>query len=231
VTDLHGSVAVVTGGARRLGKSIALALAEAGCDVVINYHRSAADAETTAAAARAAGVRAITVGADVTQASAVDHLLNATLSEFGRVDVLVANAGAFARTPVTALTDADWEAMLTHNLKAAYLCAHRFGLHMRAHGGGTIITLADVAGIRPWIDYLPYSISKAGVITLTYALAKELAPTVRVNAIAPGPVLFPDDFDPTIRQREIIADAALFLIRNDYVTGVVLPVDGGRLLT
>lgn len=244
MTDLHGSVAVITGGARRLGKSITLALAELGCHVVINYRSSAADAEATAGTARAAGVRALAVQGDVTQAAAVQHLLEASLAEFGRVDVLVANAGAFQRTPLATLSEAEWDAMLTHNLRATYLCAQRFGLHMRAHGGGCIVTLADVAGIRPWVDYLPYSISKAGVIALTRGLAKELAPSVRVNAIAPGPVLFPDDFDPAVRRREIertllkraghpqnIADAAVLLIRNDYITGVVLPVDGGRLLT
>ncbi|HVO25209.1 MAG TPA: SDR family oxidoreductase [Candidatus Margulisiibacteriota bacterium] len=244
MTDLRGAVAVVTGGARRLGKSIALALAAHGSHVVINYRGSATEAAATAAAARSAGVRALSVCADVTHVADVDRLLEATLVEFGRLDVLVANAGAFERTPLTALTEAQWDAMLTNNLRATSLCAQRFGLHMHAHGGGCIVTLADVAGIRPWVDYLPYSVAKAGIITLTHALAKELAPSVRVNAIAPGPVLFPEDFDPAIRQREIertllkregdpqnIADAALFLIRNDYVTGAVLPVDGGRLLT
>jgi len=244
VTDLHGAVAVVTGGARRLGKAIALALAKQGCHVVINYRSSAVDAEATAGAARAAGVRALAVQGDVTQVAPVEHLLEATLAEFGRVDVLVANAGAFQRTPLAKLGEAEWDAMLTQNLRATYLCAQRFGLHMRAHSGGGIVTLADVAGIRPWVDYLPYSISKAGIITLTHALAKELAPSVRVNALAPGPVLFPDDFDPVVRRREIertllkreghpqnIADAAVFLVRNDYITGVILPVDGGRLLT
>jgi pteridine reductase len=244
MTDLRSAVAVVTGGARRLGKAIALALAAHGSHVVINYRGSPTDAEATAAAARSAGVRALSVCADVAQAAAVDKLLEATLAAFGRVDVLVANAGAFQRTPLTALTEAEWDAMLTDNLRATYLCAQRFGLHMRAHGGGCMVTLADVAGIRPWVDYLPYSIAKGGIITLTQALAKELAPSVRINAIAPGPILFPEDLDATVRQREIertllkregdpqhIADAVLFLIRNDYITGAVLPVDGGRLLT
>jgi NAD(P)-dependent dehydrogenase (short-subunit alcohol dehydrogenase family) len=115
---------------------------------------------------------------------------------------------------------------------------------MRDHGGGAIITFADVAALRPWAEYAPYCAAKAGVVALTQALAKELAPTVRVNAIAPGPVLFPDDFDAEARAREIgrtllrragepehVADAVVTLLRNDYMTGVVLPVDGGRLLT
>lgn len=241
--QLHGRVAVVTGGAKRLGKAIVLALAQNGCNVVVNYRTSAADAAETVAAARAAGVRAMAVQADAACRADVDRLLQLTLAEFGRVDVLVANAGTFRRTPLASLTDADWEEMLTDNLRAAFVCAQHFGLHMQAQGSGVIITLADVAGIRPWVDYLPYSVAKAGVIALTQGLAKELAPTVRVNAVAPGPVLFPEAFDPEVRAREIvrtllqregaphhIADAVLALVRNDYITGVVLPVDGGRVL-
>ncbi len=241
--DLRGAVAVVTGGARRLGQAIALALADAGANVVINYRNSARDADSTAAAARAKGVGAIAVQADAARADEVARLLDATLQAFGRVDVLVANAGTFRRTPLATLTEADWDDMMRDNLRAAFLCTHRFGLHLRAHGGGCMVLLADVAGLRPWVDYLPYSVAKAGVIALTQALAKELAPTVRVNVVAPGPVLFPDGFDPTVRQREIdrtllgregearnVAEAVVSLVRNDYITGVVLPVDGGRLV-
>jgi pteridine reductase len=242
--ELHGQVAVVTGGARRLGAAIVLALARAGCDVVINYRYSADDAEATANTAREARIRAVTVQGNVAQAADVARLLDTTLSTFGRVDILVANAGAFRRTPIDTLTDADWDDMLDNNLRSCFLCAQRFGVHMRDHGGGTIVALADVAGLRPWADYLPYSVAKAGVIALTYGLAKALAPRVRVNAIAPGPVLFPDDYDPALREREVgrtllrregtpqhIADAVVAVARNDYLTGVVLPVDGGRVLT
>jgi pteridine reductase len=241
--ELPGKVAVVTGAARRIGRAVAVALARAGCNVVINYRTSATDAEATARDARAAGVDAITVQADVARSDDVKRLLQTTVGELGRIDILVANAGAFRRTPLATLTEADWDEMIDDNLRAAFLCAHRFGLYMRAHGGGCIITLADVAGLRPWADYLPYSIAKAGVIALTQGLAKELAPTVRVNAVAPGPILFPDDFDPALQRREVsrtllqrqgnpdhIADAILALVRNDYITGVVLPVDGGRAL-
>jgi len=244
VLDVRGQVAVVTGGARRLGAAITQALAAAGCNVVVNYQRSAAAAQATVAAAAACGVRAIAVHGDVTRGDDVARLLETTLATFGRADILVANAGVFRRTPVATLTEADFDAMLNGNLRATFLCAHRFGLHMQAAGAGTIVALADVAGIRPWADYLPYSIAKAGVIALTRGLAKALAPTVRVNAIAPGPVLFPDDYDPALRERELartllrregnaqhIAEAALALIRNDYITGVVLPVDGGRVLS
>jgi pteridine reductase len=241
--DLQGAVAVVTGGARRLGRAITLALAGAGCDVVVNYRASASAAEDTAAAARQAGVKAVALQGDAAHAPDVDALLGTTLEAFGKADILVANAGAFRRTPLATLSDADWDAMIDDNLRATFLCARRFGTHMQAHGGGVIIALADVAGLRPWTDSLPYSIAKGGIITLTHGLAKALAPHVRVNAIAPGPILFPDDYDPTLRQQEIertllqreghpenIAAAVLALVRNDYITGVVLPVDGGRLL-
>jgi pteridine reductase len=243
MTDLRGSVAVITGGARRVGAAITLALADAGCDVVINYRSAGADAEATAGAARARGVRAITVQADVARPDPVRRLLEQTLVAFGRADLLIASAGAFRRTPIATLTEADWDDMLDGNLRTAFLCAHRFGLHMQAHGGGAIIMLADVAGLRPWADYVPYSVAKAGVLALTHGLAKALAPSVRVNAIAPGPVLFPEDFDAAAQQREVartllqrpghpqhVADAVVALARNDYITGVVLPVDGGRAL-
>jgi len=241
---LRGQVAVVTGGARRLGRSIALALAEAGCQLAITYRHSEDEALDTVATARRAGVQALALRVNVADSSEVAQLLKSTLDAFGRLDILVANAGSFRRTPLAGVTEADWDEMMTDNLRSAFLCAHRFGTHMQVHGGGAIVTLADVAGLRPWADYLPYSIAKACVMALTQALAQELAPMVRVNAIAPGPVLFPDQYDPALRAREIkrtllgrqgqpsnIADAVLALVGNDYITGVILPVDGGRLLS
>jgi pteridine reductase len=241
--NLQGRVAVVTAGARRLGHASALALAGAGCNVVITYRSSAAAADAAVLSLRAHGIRALVVQADVADAEQVHGVLDRTLAEFGRADILVANAGTFRRTPVSALTEADWDDMITDNLRTAFLCAHRFGLHMRAHGGGAIVAVADVAGLRPWAEHLPYSIAKACVIALTHALAQELAPSVRVNAVAPGPVLFPEGFDAAAKAREIsrtllkregdaanVADAVLALVRNDYITGAVLPVDGGRAL-
>jgi pteridine reductase len=242
--ELRGSVAVVTGGAKRLGAATTLALAGAGADVVVHYRSSEAEARETAAAAAALGVRSTAVKADLGRLAEVETLLERTTREFGRVDVLVANAGAFRRTPLDRISESDWDEMIDGNLRSAFFCVHRFGLWMREHTGGAIVTLADVAGLRPWIGYLPYSIAKAGVITLTRGMARELAPLVRVNAVAPGPILFPDGFDADARRREVartllqrqgdprhVADAVVALIANDYITGAVLPVDGGRGLT
>lgn len=241
--NLAGAVAVITGGARRLGRQMAVALAQEGADIVINYRTSEVDAHQTALQVRSAGRRALCVQGDVSKGDDVRRLLDATLAELGRVDVLIANASTFHRTPIESASEEDWDGLINNNLRAAFLSSQRFGLWMRAHGGGVIIMLADTAGTRPWIGYTPYSVAKAGVIALTRALAKELAPAVRVNAIAPGPMLFPDDYDETRRRREIdrtllkrqgeprdISDAAIALIRNDYITGTLLPVDGGRSL-
>ena len=243
MTDLRGQVAVVTGGARRLGACVALALARAGCKLVVHYRSSREAALATLADAQAAGAEAITVAGDLTQPREADALLDATLQHFGCADILIANAGTFRRTPIDTLSTTDWDEMLDANLRATFLCALRFGLHMRRAGRGSIVALADVAGLRPWADYLPYSVAKAGVIALTQGLAKALAPQVRVNAVAPGPVLVPDDFDQAAHDREVartllrraghpehVASAVLELLRNDYITGVLLPVDGGRLL-
>lgn len=236
-------VAVITGAARRIGACIAATLARRGTAVVVNYRTSAADAEATVAAIRAAGGRAVAVAADVSRAAEVDRLFDATLAAFGRVDLLVNNASTFRRTPLESLAEADWDDMIANNLDAARRPALRFGAWMRAHGGGSIVNIADTAAERPWRGYLPYSIAKAGVVALTRGLAKEFAPEVRVNAIAPGPIAFPEDFDQAARDREIartllrregrpqnVADAVVALVDNDYITGVLLPVDGGRSL-
>lgn len=237
-------VAVVTAGAKRLGAAMVAALAQAGYDIIVHYRTGQAEALSTARQATALGARAFSVHGDLALRSDVEQLLQRSLDHFGHVDLLIANAGAFRRTPIATLSDDDWSDMIDNNLRLTWLCAQAFGVHMRQHTGGAIISMADVAALRPWAEYLPYNIAKAGIVTLTQTLAKELAPKVRVNAIAPGPVLFPDDYPDDLRQREIdrtllkragspdhIVQAALFLARNDYVTGVTLPVDGGRLLT
>ncbi|HUI26442.1 MAG TPA: SDR family oxidoreductase [Candidatus Kryptonia bacterium] len=241
--ELRGAVAVVTGSARRLGRASALALARAGCHVVVNHHQSPDAAADTVREARACGVRAEAFQADVRESDSARALIDYVADTFGRLDLLVANAGVFRRTPLDRIAERDWDDMLRGNLDTLFFCAQAAAPHLRRTRHGAIIAFADVAAIRPWTDYVPYSASKSCVVGLVHGLAIELAPDVRVNAIAPGPVLFPPDFDPAHRQREIdrtllrregsaddIADAVLFLARSDYITGIVLPVDGGRLL-
>ena len=241
--NIAGTVAVITGSARRLGRHMAVSLAAEGADIVVNYRTSVADAEETARLVRETGRRAVAVQADVSKSADVQRLLDTTMAELGRADILIANASTFHRTPIESIRDEDWDDLLDNNLRAAFLTGRTFGLSMRANTGGAIVMLADTAGMRPWLGYTPYSVAKAGVIALTRALARELAPAVRVNAIAPGPMLFPDGYDEASKQREIdrtvlkragepkhISDAVVALVRNDYITGALLPVDGGRSL-
>jgi len=241
---LDGATALVTGGAVRLGREISLALARAGADVVICYRQSRDAADEIAKEERAHGVRALALQADAADSDQVEGLMARVLDEFARIDLLVANAGAFRRTPFATLTESDWDEMVRGNLDVFLVPATCIGRLMKAQGSGCIIAMADVAGLSPWPDYAPYSIAKSGVISLAQALARELAPEVRVNAIAPGPILFPADGDEAAFRREIartllrrhgtssdITEAVLFLARAEFITGVVLPVDGGRLLS
>jgi pteridine reductase len=240
--DLRGTTALITGGAHRLGREITLALARAGTDVAINYHRSDEAARATAAEAENLGVRAMTIGADASDEQAVDAMVDRILQTFSRLDILVANAGVFRRTPFATLGEADWNDMQRLNFETFLVPARKAGRVMHRQGRGCIIALADVAAIRPWSAYLPYCIAKSCVIALVEALAVELAPAVRVNAVAPGPVLFPPGYDREDARAEVertllarqgdprdVAAAVTYLAANDYVTGTVLPVDGGRL--
>lgn len=242
--NLTGKVALVTGGAKRVGKAIVRALAGRGCKLVVHYHTSQAEAEETVAELLAAGREAVAVRADVTQEEDVSRMIEAAVARFGRIDVLVNNAAVFFRTPLESLTIEEWERTLEVNLTGTFLCAHKIGLRMREWGWGHIINMADVAGLRPWADYIPYSISKACVITFTQGLAMELAPQVMVNAIVPGPVLFQEDTPAEVRQREIdktlvkragtpeeLAKLVVFVAESDYSTGSLFHIDGGRSLT
>lgn len=241
--DLHGATALITGGAHRLGRAIALALADAGADVAFTYYASPAPAAETVRAIEARGVRAFAVQADAADDAAVTRALAAVRERFPRIDLWVANAGVFRRTPLAKVTEQDWDDMLRLNFATLLVPAGRIGPLMQRQGAGCIVALADVAALRPWADYIPYCIAKRAVVATVESLARRLAPQVRVNAIAPGPVLFPPDFPAAARAREIartrlrregtpedIGAAALFLATSPYITGVVLPVDGGRLL-
>ncbi len=242
--NISGKIALVTGGAKRVGKAIVQALAARGCHLVVHYHRSQAQAQETVRDLRAAGHRALAVQADITKEDQVEAMIEAATAHFGRIDILVNNAALFYRTPVETLTVEDWERVMDVNLTGTFLCAHKIGLRMREWGWGHIINLADVAGERPWADYIPYSVSKACVLTFTQGLAMELTPQVMVNAVIPGPVLFQEDTPDKVRQREIdktlvkragspqdVAQVVVFVAESDYSTGASFHVDGGRSLT
>jgi pteridine reductase len=241
-------VALVTGsGKRRIGWYVAEALANRGYDLVLHYRTSAVEAAEAAAQLQGRGMRALALGADLTQEQAVRELLAETLRQMGRLDVLVNCAAAWSRKRLEDVTAADVRFFFETNTLATFLCSQQAGLAMvRQPEGGCIITLGDWAIERPYPDYAAYFPSKGAIPTLTRCLAVELGarnPRVRVNCILPGPVMLPLDLPPaeraqavraTLVQREgqpdNVAQGVLFLIENDFVTGVCLPIDGGRTI-
>lgn len=242
--DLADKIALVTGGARRIGKAIVLALAERGCKLVIHYHQAERAAQATTRALRDAGHEATAVRADLSREAEVERMTAHAVDRFGRIDVLVNNAAIFYRTPVDTLDFDDWQRVMDVNLNGSFLCAHAVGLRMKARGWGHIVNIADVAGQNPWADYVPYSVSQASLLALSQGLAVELAPEVMVNAVVPGPVLFDAETPADVRRREIgktllkragtpadVARLAVFVAESDYSTGAVFSVDGGRGLT
>lgn len=238
---LAGQVALVTGGAIRLGRAIALALAREGCHVAVAYHRSAGEARTTVSELRRLGVKAAALHTDLSLPRDAHRLIRETVRNFGRLDLLVNNAGMFVRTPLEQTTPAQWDRLLSVNLKAPFFCCQAAARVMRRAGRGRIINIADVGGMRPWPSYLPYCVSKAGLLTLTRGLALALAPRIQVNCVAPGAVLLPEGSPPALRERlrreipmgregvpEDVASAVVFFATcPPYITGQVLCVDGG----
>lgn len=237
---LYGQVAVVTGAARRIGRVIALTLAEAGASVVVNYHTSRAAAEGTVREIEALGREAFAARADVSKPKQVETLFRAAEKRFGQLDILVNNAALFFPRRWDELTEADWDTILGTNLKGTFFCAQAAARRMR--GSGHIVNISSLGGLEAWPGYAHYCVSKAGVIMLTRCLAKALAPTIRVNSVAPGTILLPEDkSDPQMMRRarrtplrrggraEDVAGAVLFLVtQDDFITGQVIVVDGGQ---
>ena len=184
--DLKGATVVVTGGARRVGRHVATRLAERGANIVVNYRTSAKEARGAVEDFTALGVGALAVQADVSTQAGVERIRDAAIERFGGVDVLLNNASIYAETPLDDLTEADFDRNIAVNLKGPYLGCWLFGLHMRERGRGKIVNIADWAVNRPYVNYAPYFVAKGGIVTLTRVFAKELAPSVMVNAIAPG---------------------------------------------
>jgi pteridine reductase len=239
-------VALVTGsGKRRIGHSVAEALARRGYSLVIHYRSSAVEAAETVADVEKRGVPAIAAQADLTDETSVRRVVEAALSRFGRLDVLVTCAGVWQRKPLEHVTAADVRLHFDANVLATFLCCQQAGLEMvRQPEGGCIVTLGDWAEARPYLKYAAYFASKGAIETLTRDLAVELGtrnPRVRVNCVMPGPVMLPPELpeaerrqaiDATLVRREgrpeNVAQAVLYLIDNDFVTGDCLRVDGGR---
>ena len=241
VKELAGKTALVTGGAVRVGRAIALALAAAGADVAIGYRGSAAAARATVADLERVGVRAVALRADLAAPAAARALVTRAARALGRLDVLVNSAAIFPRTPVAAVTPAQFDRVIAVNLRAGFFCAQA-AARVMGRRGGRIVNIADVGAVRAWPSYVPYGISKAGVVMMTRGLAAALAPRIQVNAVGPGVVLLPEGFPRMTKGRlaripmgregspeDVAAAVVFFATCPDYITGQVLFVDGGAM--
>ncbi|MFQ5922702.1 MAG: SDR family NAD(P)-dependent oxidoreductase [Anaerolineales bacterium] len=241
---LEGKIALITGAAHRLGKSIALALADQGCDLMIHFNQAQEAAAETAEQAQSLGVRAVIVRADLSLTEGVREVYRAIDSAYGRIDLLANSAAILERRDILEVAEEDWHRTIGLNLKGAFFVLQEAALRMRSAGGGAVVNISDTAGHRPWKEFPLHSVSKSGLEMLTQVAAYALAPDIRVNAVTPGPILKPP-WMPDERWNEVtgriplrqaipshnVAQAVVFLMTNEYITGHSLRVDGGDLLT
>jgi NAD(P)-dependent dehydrogenase (short-subunit alcohol dehydrogenase family) len=237
---LENQVALVTGAAKRIGRSIALRLAAEGADMALNYESSKPEALQVVEEIKALGRRVIAVQGDVSQRSDVQKLFGAVEAEFGGLDILVNNAGVFFAADFEALSEEQWDRILDTNLKSQFLCCQTAAPIMKRRGRGRIINISSLGGLLPWPAYTHYCVSKAGSIMLTRCLARALGPEITVNSVAPGTIQFPGEAPDQDYIRKVplhrtgtgdeIAQAVFYLATADFVTGQILAVDGGRSL-
>lgn len=239
--DLRGKAALVTGAARRLGRAIALGLAEKGADVVVHYHRSAAEADDTVRRAAEYGVRSVALAADLAHSGQAAELLERAEAALGSIDVLVNNAATFGAGTLDSTRPEEWDQHLAVNLSAPFALAQAFG-RRRSGRPGVVVNLLDWRALRPGADRFAYTVSKAALASMTRSLAAALAPAVRVNGLALGAILPPEgEPAPDILTRiplgrwgtpAEVVHAVIFLIAgSDFMTGSIVHLDGGRHLT
>jgi NAD(P)-dependent dehydrogenase (short-subunit alcohol dehydrogenase family) len=232
---LQGKVALVTGAAKRIGRGIAVRLAAEGARVAVHYGTSEAEARRTAAEASGAAL----FRANLESIAEIERMFQEVSERLGRLDGLVNNAARFTRFDPLQITEKDWDFIHSVNLKATFFCCQQGARLMKASGGGRIVNISSLGGIRPWAEHAHYCSSKAGVIMLTKALAKAWAPEITVNSVAPGVIPF-EDIDARGKAMlantpmgrggtpEDIADAVVFfLTASNFITGETIAVDGG----
>jgi len=238
--ELKGRRALVTGAGIRVGRVIAHALMRKGVHVAIHYNRSEFGARQTAVEGETMGCRVALIQADLGDAAQAQGLAARAAEALGGLDILVNSAAVMVQQAIADVTPEDWDRTMHVNLRAPFFVAQG-AVKAMGSAGGVIINIADLAAFERWAGYAVHCISKAGVVVMTELMAKAFAPDVRVNAVAPGAVLLPDDWDEATRKRfaestpmkrlgsaQDVASAVLYLLENDYVTGETLVVDGGR---
>jgi len=238
--NLAGRAALVTGGGQRVGQALAVALGKERMQVAVHYNKSADGAHATKKMIEAAGGKATIFQANLASQRAPVELVRKVAAAFGSLAVVVNSAAVMERTPIGAVTPKIWDAIFALNLRAPFLISQAAAPILKSEGGA-IVNIADLAAFENWPAYIPHAISKAGVVKMTSALARVLAPEIRVNAIAPGAVLLPPDWkaeagdhltSTTPLERlgspQDVVDAMLYFLKSDYVTGETIIVDGGR---
>lgn len=239
--ELHGKSALVTGGAHRVGKAITLMLAQAGANVAVNYFSSATAALETVAEVEALGVRGLALQCDVSQHDQVTRMAEAITAAFGGVDIIVNSASLFDKMTFPTDDLETWHRVTRISIDGAFYVCNALAPGMLARGGGAIVNIVDLSAWEPWPKFTAHAVGKAGLLALTRQLALELAPTVRVNAVAPGPVLPPPEYNDAAAQKaaqrtllkrwgtpDDVAQAVRYLLEADYVTADVITVDGGE---
>lgn len=239
--NLESKTALVTGGAHRVGKAIVLELARAGANVVINYNSSAQAAEETAVEVRALGVDALTVPCDIADLACVQRMVAQIRERFGGLDVLVNSADYFGRHPFPTDDYTTWHRVIDITVNGSFYVSNECAPLLLASENSAIVNIVDLSVWQPWLNFTAHAAAKGALMSMTQQMALELAPTVRVNAVAPGPVLPPPEYDAkqlqasakrTLLKRwgkpEDVAQAVRFLAEADYITGDVIFVDGGE---
>lgn len=242
--EIKGSTAIVTGSAKRVGKAIALALAKKGANIILHYNHSEKEAKETAKLLESEGVKVFCIQADLSSVQEIEDFALKALTQAGNIDILVNAASQFRETPFGEISEADWNIHLDTNLKGIFFLSQAISKSMLKQKRGKIINIIDAHLSHPYLNFLPYLVSKSGLEGLTQCLSRELAPHIQVNAISPGPVLMQPHWssemiqgiiDSVPLQRigspEDIASGVLFCIEGtDFMTGAIIPIDGGQHL-
>ncbi len=239
---IKDKIILITGGAIRIGRAITIEMVKCGAKVYCHYNNSEAEAESLQNDVQNFGGRLNLIKADFSKTNQAVKILSGIIDKEKQLDILINNAAIFLKSPLKDINETDWDKLFSINLKTPFFIAQKIGLKMKEQGFGKIINIGDTSGLNPWPGYLPYSLTKSGIISMTKGLAKALAPQVHVNCVNPGPVLMPENYDESEIRKAVdktlikktgaandIVQTIKYLIEGtDYITGSIINVDGGR---
>lgn len=240
--NIKDKIILITGGAVRIGRAITLEMVKCGAEVYCHYNNSESEAKSLKNETENLEGNLHLIKSDFSQTNQTLNLISELIDKTNKIDILINNAAIFIKTPLENVNENDWDKLFSINLKTPFFISQKIGLKMKEQGFGKIINIGDTSGLNPWPGYLPYSLTKSGIISMTKGLAKALAPEVLVNCINPGPVLIPNYYDNNEMKKAVdktlikktgsandIVQTIKFLIEGtDYITGSIINVDGGR---